>query len=110
MKPKPFIRFSGPPPVVESAKYVSNFDRTYDNFISEGFDSAVGPRHPRVLWKAAFRSLGEFLGLAADGTLYFGDSIGLYAIRDGKQQWGYKVPDGGIGALFDTEGRVRVEV
>jgi hypothetical protein len=103
---KSSVRVSVLPPVVDAARHVGG------NFVS-----AVGPRHPKILWKAGFPSLGKFLGLAGDGTMYFGDDnqslqlTSLYAVREGKQQWGYKfrVPNNISRALFAADGRVWVE-
>jgi len=48
------------------------------------------------------------LGLAGDGTLYFEGPDGVYAIRDGKQQWGYKFGTW-YGPWFGTDGRLWVK-
>jgi PQQ-like domain len=93
------------PPVVEAARHVSNVGRgEWKGSITEGFESAAGPHNPKVLWKAEFSDLGAFVGLAGDGTLYFEGSGGVYAIRDGKQQWGFKLV--GDGPHFATDGRL----
>jgi hypothetical protein len=92
---------------VEAARHVSNIGRDESGSVTEGFETAAGPHHPKVLWKTGFPSLGIFLGLAGDGTLYFEAPEGVYAIRDGKQQWGYKLAD--WSATFATDGRLWVK-
>jgi TIR domain len=102
------VRVSSLPPVVEAARHVSNVGRDETGSVTEGFETAAGPHNPTVIWKADFPSLGVFLGLAGDGTLYFEAPDGVYAIRDGKQQWGYKFGSWD-GPTFATDGRLWVK-
>jgi hypothetical protein len=94
------IRAAELPPVVETARNVLS---------SDDFREVTGPRHPKVLWKATFRSLGlswKFRGVAEDGTLYFND---LLAIRDGREQWAYGIPNDSVERTIAPDGRIWTE-
>ena len=88
-------RITRSPAVVEAARTV---------FLSADFRKAIGPRQPKVVWRAGFqRQLNEFIGVAEDGTLYFGnnESAGLLAVREGRELWAYN---------FSQRGRSRFSV
>jgi hypothetical protein len=67
------------------------------NVMMPGSSSQVtGPVKPRILWRANV-TVGDawhIVGIAADGTVYLYDEEHdvLDAVRDGKEQWAYKVP------------------
>src|SRR5262249_21772771 len=114
------IHISELPPAVESAKQIS-FPGQHCCVTQpkDGFDRAAGPRHPKVLWKTQFPSVPGFLGIAEDGTLYFAAepsttderAHAIYAIRDGKQLWGYKLPSSVDLSrdVFAADGRIWAE-
>lgn len=84
------------PPVVEASKTV---------LLPGNSTQISGPAKPGIQSRAKITigDAGRLLGIAADGTIYYYDweSNAIDALRDGKEQWAYSVPDErGLGRPF----------